>query len=76
MRMYPNTSIHSFLYKASLIPASILLNYRQKQYIHWLLSLLNSHLIKEILPISTRKRDRGCQPGEILENTLLWTENT
>ena len=39
------------------------------------MSLSDQHPTKEILPISLRKGDAGSQPGELPENTLMWTEN-
>ncbi len=55
--MYPSTLIHPLLCEAGLVPASILLDYRQRQYTHRLLSLSDSHPTKEILPISLREED-------------------
>ena len=62
--MYFSTPIHPLLCEAGLIPASILLDYRQKIYTHRLLSLTDLHPTKEILPISLRKGDGSLQPGE------------
>ncbi len=73
--MYSSTPIHPLLCEAGLIPASILLDYRQRRYTHRLLSLPDSHPTKKILLISLRERDGGFQPGDVPENTLLWTEN-
>lgn len=73
--MYPSTPVHPLLSESGLIPASILLDYRQRRYTHRLLSLPDSHPTKEILPISLREGDKGFQPGEVPENTLIWTEN-
>ena len=73
--MYSSTPIHPLLCEAGLIPASILLDYHQRRYTHRLLSLPDSHPTKEISPISLREGDRGFQPGEMPENTTLWTEN-
>ena len=68
-------TVHPLLYEAGLIPASKLLNYRQRQYAYRLLSLPDQHLAKNILPISLKKGDASYQPGELPENTLMWTEN-
>lgn len=73
--MYSSTPIHPLLCEAGLIPASILLDYRQRVYTCRLLKLSEMHLAKNILPISLRNGDQGFQPGELLDNTLLWTEN-
>ncbi len=74
--MYSSTPIHPLLCKAGLIPASILLDYRQRAYTCRLLVLSELHSAKEILPISLRKGDQDFQPGELPENTLLWTQNS
>ena len=73
--MYPSTPIHPLLCEAGLVLASTLLNYRQRQYALRLLSLPDQHPTKEILPISLRKGDAGSQPGQLPENTFMWTEN-
>lgn len=73
--MYPSTPIHPLLCEAGLVPASTLLNYRQRQYALRLLSFSDRHPAKEILPISLRKGDASSQPRELPENTLMWTEN-
>ncbi len=74
--MYSSTPIHPLLCEAGLTPASILLDYRQRVYAHRLVSLPDLHPVKEILPISLRKGDVGFQPGELPENTLMWTQNS
>lgn len=74
--MYPSTLVHPLLCEVGLIPASILLGYRQRRYTYRLLSLPESHPTKEILRVSLREGDRGFRPEEVPENTLLWTENT
>ena len=73
--MYSSTPIHPLLCEAGLVPASVLLDHRQRVYTHRLLCLPDSHPTKEILPISLREGDRGFQPGELPENTLMWTES-
>ena len=70
-RMYFSTPIQPPLCEAGLIPASILLAYRQRLYTHRLLSLPDLHPTKEILPMSLREGDRGFQLGEAPENTLM-----
>lgn len=76
--MYASTPIHPLLCEAGLIPASIFLDYRQRVYAHRLLGLPGLHPAKEILPItiSIRDGDRWFQPGELPENTLMWTQNS
>ena len=73
--MYPSTPVHLLLCEAGLSPASILLDYRQRLYIHRLFSLPDLHPTKQILPISSREGDRGFQSRELPENTLIQTEN-
>ena len=74
--MYSSTPIHSLLSEAGLIPTLTLLDYRQRMYTCQLLRLPDRHPAKEILPISLRKVDQDFQPGELPENTLLWTQNS
>ncbi len=73
--MYSSTPIHPLLCEAGLIPASILLDYRQRVYAHRLLSFPDLHPAKEILPINLREGDKGFRPEELPENTLMWTQN-
>ena len=74
-QMYSSTSIHSLLCKADLISDSILLDYCQCIYAHRLLSLPELHPAKQILPVGLKNGDKGFQPGELPENTLMWTQN-
>ena len=74
--MYPSTPLHPLLCEAGLIPASTLLDYRQRSYAYRLLSLPDQHPAKEILPASLRVGDASSQPGELPDDTLMWTENT
>ena len=74
--MYSSTPIHPLLCEAGLIPASVLLDYRQRIYACRLLRLPEMHPAKEILSISLRKGDQDFQPGELPENSLVWTENS
>lgn len=74
--MYPSTPLHPLLCEASLVPASTLLNHRQRSYAYRLLSLPDQHPTKEILPVSLRVGDESFQPGELPDNTLMWTEDT
>ena len=69
--MYFSTPVHPLLCKTDLILASILLDYYQRLYTHWLLSLSNVYTTKEILLISLKERDRKFQPEKIPENTLI-----
>lgn len=72
---YPGTPIHPLLSEAGLIPAKLLLDFRQKSYAYRLLTLLNHHPTKQILPISLRDGDKSSQSGEQPEDTLLWAES-
>ncbi len=74
--MYPSTPIHPLLCEADLVPASTLLNHRQRQYAYRLLSLPDQHLTKNILPVSLRNGDGDFQPGELSVYDLMWTGNT
>ena len=71
--MYPSTPIHPLLAEAGLIPASTLLDQRQRLYAYRLLTLPDEHPAKQILPISLRYRDGSCQPGELPDDSLIWT---
>ena len=69
--MYPSTPVYSLLSEAGLISASTLLDYRQRLYAYQLLSLLDEHPAKQILPISLRIEDGSFQPGELPDNIHL-----
>lgn len=71
IRIYFSTPIHSLFYAASLILASIMLNYRQYVYAFWLLDFPDLHPAKEILLVSLKKGDKSFQLGELSENTLM-----
>ena len=73
--MYRSTPLHPLLCEAGIIPASTHLDYRQRLYAHRLLSLPDLHPAKEILPISLRVGDEGFQPGELPDDSLMWTQH-
>ena len=75
IEMYFSTLLYPLLCEPGLILVSIYLNYCQRSYAHRLLSLQDQHPVKEILPVSLKKRDGGYQPGKLLENILIWTQN-
>ena len=75
-RMYPSTPLYPLLCEAGLAPASTLLDHRQRLYAYRLLSLPDQHPAKEILSVSLRVGDTSFQPGELPDDTLMWTENT
>ena len=72
--MYPSTPVHPLLCEAGLIPAKLLLEFRQKTYAYRLLTLPDHHPTKNILPVSLRKGDESSQPGEQPNDTLIWAE--
>lgn len=74
--MYPSTPIHPLFCEAGLIPASTILDYRQRLYAYRLLKLSDKHPAKNILSISLREGDGAIQPEEIPDNNLTWTHNT
>ena len=61
-RMFRSTPEGPLVREASLIPAKVLLDTRQKRYCSRLLSLPDGHLTKEILLVTMRKGDRDTQP--------------
>lgn len=73
--MYRSTPIGPLMSEAGLIPAEIMLNERQRKYAHRLLTLLDGHPTKDILPVSLRLGDGSAQPGEIPENDEIWSLN-
>ena len=73
---YPSTPLYPLLCEAGLTPASTLPDYRQRLYAYRLLSLPDQHPAKGIVPISLRIGDGGFQPGELPDNTLVWTQET
>ena len=73
--MYRSTTLHPLLCEAGIIPASTCLDYRQRLYAHRLLSFPEQHPAKDILPVSLRKGDEGFQPGELPQDSLMWTQN-
>lgn len=73
--MYPSIPVYPSLSEASLIPAKMLLDYRQKAYAYQLLTLPDYYPTKQVLPISLRKGDESSQPGKQPKDTLMWVEN-
>ena len=74
--MYSSTPIQGLMSKAGLLPAQILLDYRQKMYTYRLLTLPDDHPAKNILPISLRKGDASTtNTDDQPEDTLIWAEN-
>ncbi len=52
--MYPSTPIDALIGESNLIPAHVLLDFRQQKYSHRILSLPDSMPTKDILPINLR----------------------
>lgn len=73
--MYRSTPIAPLMSEAGLIPAEIMLDYRQRRYAHRLLTLPDGHPTKDILPVSLRLGDGSVQPGELPENDEIWSLN-
>lgn len=70
-RMYPSTPIYSLLNEAVLIPAKPLLDSSQKSYTYQLLTLLDCHFTKQILPINLRKGVENSQSRKQPKNMLI-----
>ena len=73
--MYRSTPIAPLMSEAGLIPAKIMLDYRQRRYAYRLLTLPDGHPAKDILPVSLRIGDGSAQPGELPENDEIWSLN-
>ena len=66
-------AIQALISEAGLVPAQILLDYRQKMYAYRLLTLPDDHHTKKILPISFRNGDADTIRAENQpEDTLTW----
>ena len=70
--MYLSTPVAAVKSESGLIPAHILLDFWQHQYVYHFLSLLESISIKVILPINLQIKDRNAQPKNELENNGSW----
>ena len=73
--MYPSTPIATLMSKSGLVPAHILLDFRQYKYACHILSLPNSIPTKEIFPITLQVGDVNAQPEDLLEDNLIWASN-
>lgn len=62
--MYLNTPVAAFMSESGLIPAHIMLDFRQHIYAYQLLSLPDSILTKEIPPITLQIGDGNAQPED------------
>lgn len=68
---YFNTLVYPFLFKTGLIPASTLLDYCQRLYTYWLLSLLDKHPTKQILIINLRIENKSFQSIKLFNNIFI-----
>lgn len=75
MGIYSSTFIHRQFCKSSFILISIFLDYCQRLYTYWLLSLSNLHLTKEIISINLREKNKEFQLEKTLENIFIWIKN-
>ena len=73
--MYPSTPIDALISESDLIPAHVLLDFRQQKYAYRILSLPDSIPTKEILPITLRIGDGNAQPNEQPEKDAIWASN-
>ena len=73
--MYPSTPIDALISESGLIPAHVLLDFRQRKYAHRILSLPDSISTKDILPITLRIWDENAQPNEQPEKDAIWASN-
>lgn len=69
--MYLSTPIDALISKSGLTPAHVILDFRQQKYAHRILTLPDSILTKEILPITLRIGDGNAQPNEQPEKNAI-----
>ena len=73
--MHPSTPIAGLMSESGLIPAHILLDFRQRKYACRLLSLPDSIPTKDILPITLRVGDGNARPESQPEQDSLWASS-
>jgi hypothetical protein len=73
---YCSTPLGPLLQEASLEPAEVMLNARQRGYTARLLGLPRNHPGHQILPVSFREGDRHAQAGEQEEDDLQWAQTS
>ena len=71
--MYQKTIISPLMSESGLLPAHVLLDFRQRAYAHRILSLPNSIPTKDILPITLREGDGHTQPEDLPECDSIWS---
>ena len=74
-RMCQSSPISPLMNDLGLLPAHILLDFRQRAYAHCILCLPDSIPTKDILPISLWKGDGNAQPEELPEYDSIWSTN-
>ncbi len=70
--MYQSSPIPSLMSESGLLPAHVLLDFRQRKYAHRILSLPDSIPTKDILPITLRTGDGTAQPEDLSESDSIW----
>ena len=73
--MYRSSPISHLMNNSGLLPAYILLDFRQRAYAHRILSLFDSIPTKDILSVTFRTRDGNMQSEDLPEYDLVWTTN-
>ena len=71
--MYQSSPIFPLMSESGLLPAHILLDFRQRPYAHRILSLPDSIPTKDILPIALRTGDENAQPEDLPECDSIWS---
>ena len=69
--MYQSTFIAPFMGEAGFIPTAIILDYCQRRYIYRLLTLVDEHPTKDILPIFLKIGDEKAQLEKLSENDKI-----
>ena len=59
--------------ESGLLPAHVLLDFRQRAYAYRIISLPDSIPTKDILPITLREGDGHAQPEDLPENDSIWS---
>ena len=68
--MYQSTPVDPLMSESGLIPARILLDYRQRKYVY----RLDGNPTKSVLPVTLRSGDRNAQPEEQPEDDGIWAQ--
>ena len=70
--IYPSTPVPALMSESGLIPAHIMLDFRQRKYAYRLLSLPESIPTKAILPVTLRIGDGNAQLEDYPEQDSAW----